>query len=108
MTVRVEPLGVAIDVDPEESLMKAVTRSGYRWPSVCGGLAECGTCVVEILEAPPRLLTPGSDLEAQRLQTVPERRLHPEAVFRLACQFQPGSAHVVVRKRDCTSWGPST
>jgi hypothetical protein len=54
---------------------------------------------MEILEAPPRLLAPGSDLEAQRLATVPERRLHPEAVFRLACQFQPGFAHVVVRKR---------
>jgi 2Fe-2S ferredoxin len=99
VTVRVEPLGVTIDVDPDETLMKAVARSGYRWPSVCGGLAECGTCVMEILEAPSCLLTPGDEREAERLLTVPERRIHPEAVFRLACQFRPGLARVVVRKR---------
>lgn len=94
-----EPSGLEIDVHPGETLMAAATRHGYRWPSICGGLAECGTCVMEIVSAPPDQLEPAHELERERLAGVPERRLRPEAHLRLACQFRPGAGDAVVKKR---------
>jgi 2Fe-2S ferredoxin len=99
MVVRVEPSGVVIDVDEGEALMAAAVRAGYRWPSICGGLAECGACVVEIIASAPDHRDADTLVEQQRLCTVPERRLRPGAALRLACQFRPGSADVTVFKR---------
>jgi len=98
-TVRVEPSGVIVEVRDGEALMSAALRSGYRWPSVCGGLAECGACVMEVLSADRDQLEPQGEAEALRLGTVPERRLRPEASLRLACQFRPGPTGAVVHKR---------
>jgi|HubBroStandDraft_6_1064221.scaffolds.fasta_scaffold92359_2 2Fe-2S ferredoxin len=39
MVVRVEPLGVDIDVRPGESIMAAAQRSGYYWPTHCQAMA---------------------------------------------------------------------
>jgi ferredoxin, 2Fe-2S len=94
--VRVEPAGIELDVAPGETVMAAAVRSGYRWPTVCGGLAECGVCVLRVL-AHVELAAP-SDVEAARLATVPERRLDPGAEWRLACQLQVGSPGLVVHK----------
>jgi 2Fe-2S ferredoxin len=71
-----------------ETLMAAALRAGYRWPTVCGGLAECGACAVRI-----------AALEAARLATLPDRRLHPDAEFRLACRMQPNGTDLVVHKK---------
>ncbi|MCU1459654.1 MAG: (2Fe-2S)-binding protein [Actinomycetia bacterium] len=98
--VRVEPSGVEIEVREGETLMAAATRAGYRWPTVCGGLAECGTCAVQIVGEPSAALAEPSALEADRLATLPDRKLHPDAEFRLACQMRPGpGTDLVVRKR---------
>lgn len=99
MVVRVEPAGIVIDVGPSETLMAAAVRAGYRWPSICGGLADCGICVMEVVEAPGEQSEPASELEALRLATVPERLLYPQATLRLACQFRPGGSDAVVHKR---------
>jgi ferredoxin len=97
VTVRVEPAGIELDVVPGETVMGAAVRSGYRWPTVCGGLAECGVCVLRVVESGG--LPEPEPVEVARLATVPERRLEPEAEWRLACQLRVGSPGLVVRKR---------
>ena len=99
MIVRVEPSGVEFDVAGDETLMAAAGRAGYRWPTVCGGLAECGVCVVDVVARPAGGLAPPADLEARRLAVVPERWLRPDAELRLACQLRVGGAGLVVHKR---------
>lgn len=105
--VRVEPAGVTFDLLEGESLLAAAARAGYRWPTVCGGLAECGVCVVEVLEAEPDEREPANPAEEHRLASVPERRLRPGAVLRLACQFRPGSGDAVVAKRGVRRRDPA-
>ena len=42
-TVRVEPAGIDIDVEPEETLMEAADRLGYDWPTgekLCSDMAD--------------------------------------------------------------------
>jgi len=95
--VRVEPAAIELDVAPGETVMAAAARSGYRWPTVCGGLAECGVCVLRVVSGDG--LPPPSAVEAARLASVPERRLEPGAEWRLACQLRVPSAGVVVHKR---------
>jgi len=95
--VRVEPAGIELDVAPGETVMAAAVREGYRWPTVCGGLAECGVCVLRIL-SPGDIQAP-SPLETARLETVPERRLEPDARWRLACQLRVWGPGLVVHKR---------
>jgi 2Fe-2S ferredoxin len=77
--------------------MAAARRAGLRWPTVCGGQAECGVCVLEVIDAPDVLAPPAED-EAVRLAGLPEARRHPERVFRLACRLLAVDG-LVVRKR---------
>jgi 2Fe-2S ferredoxin len=95
--VRIEPSGIALDVDDGETVMTAATRAGYRWPTVCGGHAECGVCALEVIVAPAPLPPPAAD-ESARLDELPERTLHPDHEYRLACQLVPVDG-LVVRKR---------
>ena len=80
--------------------MGAATRLGFRWPTVCGGQAECGVCVLEVVAAPVPLAPP-SAIEQVRLDSLPEIRRYPGRHHRLACQLQPpaGSEVLVVHKR---------
>ena len=96
--VRVEPAGVDIAVDEGETLMAAAVRAGYRWPTVCGGQAQCGVCVLTV-ESALDALAPPSPLEAGRLAVVPERVLWPDAELRLACQLRIDVDGLVVFKR---------
>jgi len=95
--VRVEPAGVDLDVAPGETVMAAAVRIGYRWPTVCGGLAQCGVCVLRVVEGDG--LPPPSAVESARLESVPERRTDPDARWRLACQLQVVTPGLVVHKR---------
>jgi 2Fe-2S ferredoxin len=79
--------------------MAAAGRGGYRWPTVCGGLAPCGACVLEVAAAPVAGLAAPAELDAVRLAALPERRLRPDASWRLACQLQVDGAGLVARKR---------
>jgi 2Fe-2S ferredoxin len=84
--VRVEPAGIELTAEPGETVMAAAVRSGYRWPTVCGGLADCGVCVLEVLAAPEPLVEPGAE-EAARLAVLPELRHAPDRNYRLACRL---------------------
>lgn len=48
--VTVQPLGIAIEVPSGQTVMAAAYSAGYDWPTECGGVAECGTCVSIIRE----------------------------------------------------------
>ncbi len=100
MRLRVEPSGIALDVDEGETVMAAATRAGYRWPTVCGGQADCGVCALEVVDAPAPLPEPAID-ESERLATLPERRMYPDRTYRLACRLVPVDG-LVVRKRGVT------
>jgi 2Fe-2S ferredoxin len=94
VTVRVEPDGIELDVALGETVMAAAVRSGWVWPTVCGGLAECGVCVLKVL-ASGALPSP-APLEQGRLDALPLAR---RAEWRLACQLRPETEGLVVRKR---------
>ena len=94
---RVEPRGHELAAQPGETVMAATHRAGLGWPTVCGGLAECGVCVLEVVEVPAPLPPPGAD-EAERLATLPEVRREPDRTFRLACRLVPVDG-LVVRKK---------
>jgi len=95
-TVRVEPSGITLAVRDGETVMAAARRAGYRWPTICGGLADCGACALEVVESTGALPTP-STVEALRLNALVERRRYPDRTWRLACQLVP-AGDVVVRK----------
>jgi 2Fe-2S ferredoxin len=96
VTVRVEPSGIELAVRDGETVMAAARRAGYRWPTICGGLADCGACALEVLET-AAALPPPTTVEGMRLNVLVERRRHPDRTFRLACQLAP-SSDLVVRK----------
>ena len=95
--VRIEPSGIELDAEPGETVMAAALRSGYRWPTVCGGQAECGVCAVDVVAAPEPLAAPTAE-EADRIARLPELRLHPDRTYRLACRTVV-VAGLTVRKR---------
>ena len=94
--VRVEPSGITLDVHNGETVMGAARRAGYRWPTICGGLADCGVCALEVVESAGPLPTP-TTVEGMRLHVLVERRRYPDRTYRLACQLVP-TTDVVVRK----------
>ena len=94
---RVEPRDHELEAASGETVMAAARRARLRWPTVCGGLAECGVCVLEVIDAPSPLAPPGPD-EAERLAVLPESRREPARTFRLACRVVPTDG-LVVRKR---------
>jgi 2Fe-2S ferredoxin len=96
-TALVQPLGVEIDVQPNETLIEAAWRCGYYWPTVCYGQAECTACVVAVV-AGAGCLHAVADDEAAALRTLPARRLPDGAVRRLACRLQ-FRGRITVEKR---------
>lgn len=48
--IDVEPSGVSFEVAAGETVFAAATRQGYRWPTVCGGMGTCRTCIMTVLE----------------------------------------------------------
>jgi 2Fe-2S ferredoxin len=81
--VQVRPSGINFDAEPGETIMGAAIRSGYRWPTVCGGKAECAACAV-LVEEGEQNLSPIAENEAAILHIVPI--LASGATVRLACQ----------------------
>jgi 2Fe-2S ferredoxin len=85
-TVRVEPDGLEYHAPAGATLMAAAQAAGLRWPTVCGGRAECTTCYVKVLDDVSALA--GAEPKEFEALWVLVRR-HPGArlgTIRLACQ----------------------
>jgi 2Fe-2S ferredoxin len=95
--VRIEPRGLEVEAAPGETVMAAAQRVGLRWPTVCGGQAECGVCVLEVLAAPVAPAPAGAE-EAARLADLPETRRDPERALRLACRLLAVDGLVVAKR----------
>jgi ferredoxin len=96
-TARVEPAGIELEVLAGESVMAAAVRTGYRWPTVCGGQGTCRTCFFEVVEGATNL-SPVESFEREGLDSlgpIPGGNLER----RLACQARVMTGTVTVRKR---------
>jgi ferredoxin len=81
-----EPAQYTFGAAEGEALMHAGQRAGLKWPTVCGGNAQCGVCYVELLDsegiaAPPLL---NEEQMLARLTAKPVR----SGQIRLACQLR--------------------
>lgn len=92
ITVTVKPSGIQFSAAPGQTIMAAGQAAGYRWPTICGGNAECLVCHVEVLEHPEHLAPPTAE-EAAKVAG-----LGRGPNLRLACQAAV-SGDVVVLKR---------
>lgn len=84
--VTVEPASVEFEAELDETVMAAARRAGYRWPTVCDMLGQCGVCYVEV-RSDPSVMSPLTSLESGATAVV--RLRHPEVEperLRLACQ----------------------
>jgi 2Fe-2S ferredoxin len=85
--VRVLPADVVFEVEPGQTVFQAAARDGYTWPTQCGGLADCGTCISNITEGVEHCLPP-QDLERETMGRVRPGRHQHDPSFRLACCLQ--------------------
>ena len=87
--IRVEPLGISIEMEKGKSLREGLEKIGIRLESPCGGLGSCGSCGVWVEPAgnvpstPHKNISPSKDAKG----------------FRLACQAVP-VADITVRLND--------
>lgn len=79
--IRLEPLGININVTEPEKLLEVLKRAKVELDSVCGGKGTCGTCAVQVLKGMPAL----SPIESQEITTLKNIRKEPEH-YRLTCQ----------------------
>jgi len=89
----VEPSGVSFEAKVGESIMEAAIRSGYTWPTICGGRGTCKTCVCLVLDGGENL-SKIEDFEEEGLASLGAGL---DENSRLACQAKP-SGDVKVRK----------
>jgi 2Fe-2S ferredoxin len=96
VSVRVEPSGLTIAVEPGETVAAAAWRQGFRWPTTCWGKAECMVCAVEVVAGEDATVPP-DPAETTALRTLLARQLRRPG-SRLACRLRLSGAGVVVRK----------
>jgi uncharacterized 2Fe-2S/4Fe-4S cluster protein (DUF4445 family) len=78
-TVRFEPAGLDIEVEPGRTLLEAARGAQVAIPAVCGGRGGCGKCQVRVLRGP---LPPPTHKE---IAALPEEALGQG--WRLACEY---------------------
>ena len=81
--VRIEPLGITLHCEPGETLINSAWRHGYYWPTVCGGVGDCGACRCEILTGTENL---GPETESEAIFFRSNSRIsNLGKLVRLAC-----------------------
>ena len=85
--VRVLPADVVLEVMPGETVFLAAARLGYSWPTTCGGIAECGSCISTITDGVENCTAPAA-AESETIARVRPGRHQHDPAFRLACQLQ--------------------
>ena len=71
-----------IEENPSANFMEVLTEEDFDVPAICGGMAGCGTCHIQVLEGHEQLPPPEDD-EAFMLESLPNRT--PQS--RLSCQL---------------------
>jgi 2Fe-2S ferredoxin len=94
MSVRVEPLGLELELRPGETLIEAAWREGYHWPTVCFGQAECTACNVVVVAGADNLSEVGPE-ESAALELLRSTGLPNVAARRLACRLEARGPAVV-------------
>ena len=89
--VFVEPIGLTLEVDEQETLLDGLVRASVDIPTDCAGRGTCGKCLVRLGSGE---LTAPTERELKR---IPEK-LRAEG-WRLACQAYPRSARVSIEVR---------
>lgn len=82
--ITVQPLGIAVEARPDDTIMAAAGAQGYYWPTTCGGEGRCTTCAVIVRSGEDNL----SEMDNPERTTI-EAELGPTAAergVRLACQ----------------------
>jgi ferredoxin, 2Fe-2S len=86
--VRVEPLGVEIEVRPGETLIEAAWRLGYHWPTSCYGQAQCTLCNVTVVEGDEHLSEIGEEEANALWDLLSGRGARDVSRRRLACRAE--------------------
>lgn len=94
-TVHVLPADLTLGVDVDESIVRASERQGVKWPSRCGGDAECRACWLSVLEGED-VVAPPSEKERRAIEDLD--RGVKRGPIRLACQLR-ASGVITVWKR---------
>ena len=94
--IRVEPSGIEINANPDETIMEAAIRAGYKWPTVCGGDGQCHVCYV-VVETGEEALSAVEALEQEGVDALKIVAARHKKPVRLACQARP-SRDVTVRR----------
>ena len=96
-TVHVLPIDIDLALGADETVIEAAWRSGYYWPTVCGGRAECTACHLFVEAGAEHLLPPES--AEQTVLAALLAKLKPDVPVRLACRLRV-SGPVTVRKKS--------
>ncbi len=83
-TITFQPSEVSGEVDAGTTVLDAAEQLGVEIPSVCGGVAVCGACRIEVQEGAENL-SPHTDDEVECLEGFD---IDPTPENRLACQAQ--------------------
>jgi 2Fe-2S ferredoxin len=95
--VFVEPAGLTIAVEPDETLAESAWRQGYSWPTICWGNAECTACAV-LVKSGDEVTVPADAEEEDALRLrLPRHLRRPET--RLACRLKFTGDGAVVEKK---------
>ena len=90
--VSVEPIGVTVELQKDDTLLAAIAAAAVALPVDCGGRGTCGKCLVRLGAGE---LTPPTDSELRRI--TPERLAEG---WRLACQSRALSQRVSIEVRE--------
>ncbi|MGD8240847.1 MAG: 2Fe-2S iron-sulfur cluster-binding protein [Armatimonadota bacterium] len=94
-TIKFLPSDVSGEVAEGTTVLDAAEELGVEVPSVCGGMAACGACLIEVQEGAANL-APHTDDEVDCLETID---VDPTPENRLACQARI-TGDVAVRVPD--------
>jgi ferredoxin len=87
--IHVEGREQAVASSPAISILVLLQRAAVPIRTVCGGRAQCGQCLIQVLEGEERMNRPGPS------ETVRLKALQASPGYRLACQsYLRGDARI--------------
>jgi ferredoxin len=92
--VSVQPLGIELEVAPDQTVMAAAAAAGYGWPTVCEANASCGTCVSIVEEGAENC----GPMPADEEETLTRTLVPLDGQRRLACRLTV-TGPVTLKKR---------